>query len=96
MVWSKSLDGTMKIKLIRTGGFIPITKEAEADVNLSDKQVKQLLEIIQPDSIASPIKDGHYYLLDIGTKSTLVDLEKVPDEYKSIFNKLKSDLKFIK
>jgi hypothetical protein len=86
----------MKIKLIRTGGFIPITKEAEADVNLSDKQVKQLLEIIQPDPIASPIKDGQYYLLDIGTKSTLVDLEKVPDEYKSIFIKLKSDLKFIK
>jgi len=49
-----------------------------------------LLEIIQPDRIASPIKDGHYYLLDIGTKSTLVDLEKVPDEYKSIFNKLKA------
>jgi hypothetical protein len=86
----------MKIKLIRTGGFLPITREAEADVNLSDIQVKQLLEIIQPDRIPSPVKDGHYYLLDIGTKSTLVDLEKVPDEYKSIFNKLKNDLKIIK
>jgi hypothetical protein len=86
----------MKIKLIRTGGFLPITREAEADVNLSDKQVKQLLEIIQPDRIPSPIKDGHYYLLDIGTKSTLVDLEKVPDEYKALFSKLKDDLKIIK
>jgi hypothetical protein len=86
----------MKIKLIRTGGFIPITKEAEADVNLSDKQVKQLLDIIQPDRIPSPIKDGHYYLLDIGTKSTLIDLEKVPDEYKALFSKLKDDLKIIK
>jgi len=86
----------MKIKLIRTGGFLPITREAEADVNLSDKQVKQLLEIIQHDRIPSPIKDGHYYLLDIGTKSTLVDLEKVPDEYKALFSKLKDDLKIIK
>ena len=86
----------MKIKLIRTGGFLPISKESEADVNLSDLQVKQLLEIMKPDRIPSPIKDGHYYLLDIGTKSTLVDLEKVPDEYKALFSKLKHDLKIIK
>jgi len=86
----------MKIKLIRTGGFLPITKEAEADVNLSDKQVNQLFKIIQPDRIASPIKDGHYYLLSIGTNSTAVDLEKVPEEYKALFNKLKGDLKIIK
>jgi hypothetical protein len=86
----------MKIKLIRTGGFLPITKEAEADVNLSDKQVNQLLEIIQPDRIASPIKDGHYYLLSIGTNRTPVDLEKVPEEYKALFSKLKGDLKIIK
>ena len=86
----------MKIKLIRTGGFLPITKEAEADVNLSDKQVNQLFKIIQPDRIASPIKDGHYYLLSIGTNSTPVDLEKVPEEYKALFSKLKGDLKIIK
>jgi hypothetical protein len=86
----------MKIKLIRTGGFLPITKEAEADVNLSDIQVSQLLEIIKPDRITSPIKDGQYYLLDVGTKSTLVDLEKVPEEYKALFSKLKEDLKIIK
>jgi hypothetical protein len=92
----ESLTEAMKIKLIRTGGFIPITKEAETDVNLSDSQVKSLLEIIQPDRIPSPIKDGNYYLLAIGSSSTLVDLEKVPDEYKALFSKLKSDLKFIK
>jgi hypothetical protein len=86
----------MKIKLIRTGGFLPITREAEADVNLSDIQVTQLIEIIKPDRIPSPIKDGQYYLLDIGTKSTLVDLEKVPEEYKALFSKLKDDLKIIK
>jgi hypothetical protein len=86
----------MKIKLIRTGGFIPVTKEAEADVDMSDIQVKQLLETIQPDRVASPIKDGHYYLLEVGTKSTSIDLEKVPDEYRDLFSRLKDDLKIIK
>jgi hypothetical protein len=86
----------MKIKLIRTGGFIPITREAAADVNLSDKQVEMLLETIKPERIGSPIKDGHYYILSIGTKSTEVDLEKVPDEYKDLFTKLKDDLKIMK
>lgn len=86
----------MKIKLIRSGGFIPITREAEADVNLSDKQVTKLLETIQPDHIASRVKDGHYYILSIGAKSAEVDLEKVPDVYKDLFTKLKDDLKIIK
>jgi len=86
----------MKIKLIRTGGFIPVTKEAEADVDMSDIQVKKLLEIIQPDRIESPVKDGHYYLLEVGTKSTAIDMEKVPDEYKDLFSKLKTDLRIIK
>jgi hypothetical protein len=86
----------MKIKLIRTGGFIPVTKEAETEVNLSDKQLKSLLSAIQPDRVASPVKDGHYYLLKIGTSSTSIDLEKVPEEYKAIFSKLKSDLKIVK
>ena len=86
----------MKIKLIRTGGFLPITKEAETEVNLSDTQVKKLLEVIQPERISSPVKDGHYYLLEIGTSSTSVDLGKVPDEYKDLFSKLKNDLRIIK
>jgi hypothetical protein len=86
----------MKIKLIRTGGFIPLTKEAEAEVNLSDKQLKSLLEIIQPDHIPSPIKDGQYYLLEIGKSSTTIDLDKIPEEYKPIFNKLKKELKIMK
>jgi hypothetical protein len=86
----------MKIRLVRTGGFIPITKEAVADVEMSDIQIKQLLEIIQPDRIASPVKDGHYYLLEIGTDSTPVDLEKIPDEYQALFSRLKDNLRIIK
>ena len=86
----------MKIKLIRTGGFIPVTKAAEADVNLTDKELTNLLKIIQPDPSAPRIKDGNYYELTVGSSSAPVDLEKVPDEYKALFSKLKSDLKIIK
>jgi hypothetical protein len=86
----------MKIKLIRTGGFIPVTKVAETEVNLSDIQLKSLLKIIQPDRISSPVKDGHYYILEIGKNSTAIDIEKVPEEYKAIFSKLKNNLKIIK
>jgi hypothetical protein len=86
----------MKIKLIRTGGFIPVTKEAEAYVDMSDIQVKHLLESMRPDRIPSPVKDGHYYLLEIGTNSTSIDLEKAPDEYKDLFIRLKDELKIIK
>jgi hypothetical protein len=96
MVGSKSLRAAMKIKLIRTGGFIPITKAAETEVNLSEKELASLLVIIQPDPAAPRIKDGNYYELTVGANSTPVDLEKVPDEYKDLFSKLKSDLRIIK
>ena len=86
----------MKIKLIRTGGFIPVTKAVEAEVNLTDKELNRLIKIIQSSPSASRFKDGNYYELTVGSSSTPVDLEKVPDEYKDLFSKLKSDLKIIK
>lgn len=86
----------MKIKLIRTGGFIPITKEAETEVSLTDIELDRLIRIIRHDPAAPKIKDGNYYELAIGDISTLVDLDKVPDEYSDLFSKLKSGMKVIK
>jgi hypothetical protein len=86
----------MKIKLIRTGGFIPVTKAAETEVSLTDKELERLLEVIKPDPSAPKVKDGNYYEVTVGTRSKPVDLEKVPDEYKALFSKLKDNLKIIK
>ncbi len=86
----------MKIKLIRTGGFIPVTKTAETEVSLSESELGRLIEIIRHDSTGYRIKDGNYYELSVGSKSTPVDLEKVPEEYKDLFNKLKAEMKIVK
>jgi hypothetical protein len=86
----------MKIKLVRTGGFIPITKAAEAEVDLSEDDFARLIETIQSSPDAPRIKDGNYWELRAGSVSKPVDLEKVPDKYKALFVKLKEDLKIVK
>jgi hypothetical protein len=86
----------MKIKLTRTGGFIPVTKTAETEVSLSDRELVELIEIIKPDASGYRIKDGNYYELIAGSRSTPVDLSKVPEEYKDLFSKLKAELKITK
>ena len=86
----------MKIKLVRTGGFIPVIKAAETEVNLSEQELASLLVIIKPDPEAPRIKDGNYYELTVGSESTPVDLGKVPEEYQDLFSKLKRDLRIIR
>jgi hypothetical protein len=86
----------MKIKLIRTGGFIPVTKTSETEISLSDQELGNLIEIIKHDRTGYRIKDGNYYELCVGNKNTPVDLEKVPEKYKDIFSKLKAELRINK
>jgi hypothetical protein len=86
----------MKIRLIRTGGFIPVTKAAETEVNLTDKELLSLLEVIRTDPAAPRIKDGNCYELKIGSNTTPIDLDKVPGKYNSLFTKLKSEMKITK
>jgi hypothetical protein len=96
MAGSKSITGIMKIKLVRNGGFVPVIKEAETEVSLTDKELTRLLDAIEPDPSTFRIKDGNYYEVKVGSSSRPVDLEKVPDEYKALFGKLKDNLKIVK
>ncbi len=73
-----------------------MTKVSETEVNLTEQELGSLLSIIKPDPDAFRVKDGTYYELAVGSNTTPVDLEKVPDEYKTIFNRLKNDLKIVR
>jgi len=86
----------MKIKLIRTGGFIPVTKMAETEINITDSEMGILLKVIRAEPESPRIKDGSYYELAVGSANIPVDLNKVPAEYQQLFIKLKEDLKIIK
>jgi hypothetical protein len=86
----------MKIKLVRTGGFIPVTKMAETEVPITEKELISLLDSLQPEPSAHRIKDGNYYEVTAGKYSSPVDLEKVPARYKELFSKLKSELRIVK
>lgn len=84
----------MKIRLVRSGGFLPVTKVAETEVNLTEKEIDGLLKAIKHDPSAPRIKDGNYFELTVGDKSIPVDLDKVPEKYRTLFTRLKNDLKF--
>jgi hypothetical protein len=86
----------MKIKLVRTGGFIPLIKSAEAEVDLSEKDLISLLAVIKSDPSGPRIKDGNSWELTVGNDVTLINPDKVPEEYKDLFEKLKSDLRIVK
>jgi hypothetical protein len=86
----------MKIRLVRTGGFIPITKAAEVETEMSEKDLNSLLKMIKSSPSAPRVKDGNYWELTVGGVTTPVNPEKVPDQYKALFQKLKSELKVVK
>jgi hypothetical protein len=87
----------MKIKLIQTGGLLPIKKEASAEVTWSDDELDHLIsEIKTKDTINSPIRDAIYHILEVNGKEISIDLNKIPKQHKPIFNNLKKKLTIIK
>jgi hypothetical protein len=86
----------MKIKLVRKGGIIPVTKAAETEVSLTDEELSSLIEIIRAGPPDPRVRDATFYELVAGDISAKIDPEKAPGNYKPLFEKLKSELKFIK
>lgn len=87
----------MKIKFVQTGGLVPITKEATAEVDWSTVEFDGLLKVIgieeERDSL---VRDAIYTLLEGNGKSVAIDLSKLPVKYKSTFANLLANLKIVK
>lgn len=87
----------MKIKLVQSGGFLPVTKEAETDVDWTKEESEDLLKHVEvKDAGSSPVRDGIYHTLEINNKEVAVDPEKAPQKYAHVFSRLKKELKIVK
>ena len=87
----------MQITLSRTGGIIPMTKKADADVDWTDEQMEELLQAIKNESEGpGQQRDATGYELQYKGETFPIDLEKVPPLYKKTFDTLKEDLKISK
>ena len=83
----------MKITLVRTGGFIPLKKTAETEVNWTEDEIEQLKSIVQPSAQKSGnVRDGIDYHLLYDDKSFVIDWQKIPTKYKALLEKLKGKL----
>jgi hypothetical protein len=84
----------MRITLLRTGGFIPITKKAETEVNWSNEEMEKLMDKIRiEDDEPGNKRDATSYQLMYDGGTCPIDIEKVPPEYRSTFDELKNNLK---
>jgi hypothetical protein len=55
-----------------------------------------LLAVIKSNPSGKRIKDGNSWELTVGNNITLINPDKVPEEYKDLFEKLKGDLRIVK
>lgn len=87
----------MEIKLQRVGGFLPITKEASAEVGWSDDELQKLIQHIRVDEKTdTKSRDITSHYLEVKGEAIPVNLQKLPKEYRDTFDELKANLKPVK
>ena len=88
----------MKIKLVQSGGILPVIKEAVTDVDWTKEESKKFLNEIATDDKkkSSQVRDGIDHTIEIDNKEVTVDLEKVPGKYAEVFDHLRKSLKIVK
>jgi hypothetical protein len=87
----------MQIKLTRTGGIIPMKKAAETEVSWTEEELQQLSEnIARENKTPANARDATGYHLTYNDTTVPIDLDKVPDDYKHVFDKLKDNLQPVK
>lgn len=86
----------MQIALVRTGGFIPLKKKAEAEVDWSEQELLQLIEHIKAENTRPGVsRDTTSYYLKIKDQTVAIDLNKIPQNYQSTFDDLKDNLQIM-
>lgn len=85
----------MKIKLIESGGIVPLNKEAETETEWTKEECASLLKQIASDTSGSAARDAISHSLVINGKETEIDLSKLPAKYRPLFNKLVKHLQFV-
>jgi hypothetical protein len=87
----------MKIKLVQSGGLLPVKKEAIAEVDWDKDECENILKDISlPDNYHSLVRDGINYTVEINNKEIEVDLSKAKGKYAATFQQLKKNLKIVK
>ena len=88
----------MKIKLVQSGGLLPVTKEAVTDVDWTNEESENILnEIAVGDNQKSSlVRDGIDHTIEINNKEVTVNLEKASGKYAEVFDRLRKNLKIVK
>ena len=88
----------MKIKLVQSGGFLPVTSEAVAEVNWTKEEIRKLLKEIslKQQHGASAVRDGIDHTIEINRKEIPVDLGKASGKYAEVLAQLRDNLKIVK
>lgn len=86
----------MQITLIRTGGIIPILKKASINVDLSNKEIDELINLMKVDDVPGEMRDNTQYQLVYNEQTVPVNLERIPKRYKKTFESLKDNLQIVK
>jgi hypothetical protein len=86
----------MKITLVRTGGLIPVTKAVETEVEIGEEELESLLDKIEAGTAEPRVPDGNTWQMGYGKRNVTIDPGKIPEEYYMLFEKLKSEMKFVK
>jgi hypothetical protein len=85
----------MKIKLIESGGIVPVNKVAETETEWTKEECDSLLKLIAADATGSPARDTISHSLVVNGKETEIDLSKLPARYRPLFNKLVKHLQYV-
>jgi len=88
----------MKITLVQSGGFLPVTKQASAEVDWTEDECTHLLKQIAVPVSEPPavVRDGIDHTVEIDGKATQVNIDKASGKYAAEINKLKSKLQIVK